>query len=439
MRQTTLRRRTSAAKPSGRRAVPHRVASRWTCPLTAICCSRRAYAALPVRAVRPAHAATSAAPRCSTSRSRGSPSGCSSPASRSVVIGVSGGLDSTQALLVCAQAMDRLGLAAQQHPGVHHAGLRHQRAHAGAGPPADAGDRLHGPRARHPPELPADAEATSATRSPTASRSTTSPSRTCRPASAPATCSGWPTSTTGIVVGTGDLSELALGWCTYGVGDHMSHYSVNASVPKTLIQHLIRWVAETQRLATDASDTLLNVLDTEISPELVPGEAGRRRSRPVHRGDRSVRTSCRTSTLYYTLRFGYPPPKVAFLAYCAWHDVERGHLAGHPGGAAPRVRHRRRSSGTWRRSSTASSRLSQFKRSCIPNAPKGRLGRLAVAARRLPRPERRRGDGLGASASADPGRVGAGVPDRVQSSEGSERQERLHPEMSSRVKRACER
>ena len=61
----------------------------------------------------------------------------------------------------------------------------------------------------------------------------------------------------GLVVGTGDLSELALGWCTYGVGDHMSHYAVNASVPKTLIQHLIRWVAETGELGEDASETLL--------------------------------------------------------------------------------------------------------------------------------------------------------------------------------------
>src|SRR6476620_5304092 len=74
----------------------------------------------------------------------------------------------------------------------------------------------------------------------------------------------------GLVVGTGDMSELELGWCTYGVGDHMSHYAVNASVPKTLIQHLIRWVAETSELGEDASETLRKILDTEISPELIP-------------------------------------------------------------------------------------------------------------------------------------------------------------------------
>jgi NAD+ synthase (glutamine-hydrolysing) len=86
-----------------------------------------------------------------------------------------------------------------------------------------------------------------------------------------------------IVIGTGDLSELALGWCTYGVGDHMSHYNVNASVPKTLISHLVRWVADTGRSADDErrSDVLIKVLETEISPELVPGKtATRAASRP---------------------------------------------------------------------------------------------------------------------------------------------------------------
>jgi NAD+ synthase (glutamine-hydrolysing) len=75
----------------------------------------------------------------------------------------------------------------------------------------------------------------------------------------------------GLVVGTGDLSELALGWCTYGVGDHMSHYNVNASVPKTLIRHLIRWVAQSMQFDREISKILFDILDTEISPELIPG------------------------------------------------------------------------------------------------------------------------------------------------------------------------
>ena len=78
----------------------------------------------------------------------------------------------------------------------------------------------------------------------------------------------------GFVVGTGDLSELALGWCTYGVGDQMSHYNVNAGVPKTLIQHLIRWVISSGQFEPAVSETLSSILATEISPELVPVEAG---------------------------------------------------------------------------------------------------------------------------------------------------------------------
>src|SRR5437762_9301151 len=72
-----------------------------------------------------------------------------------------------------------------------------------------------------------------------------------------------------LVVGTGDLSELALGWCTYGVGDQMSHYAVNASVPKTLIQYLIRWVIATKQFGPEAIAVLESIVDTQISPELV--------------------------------------------------------------------------------------------------------------------------------------------------------------------------
>ncbi len=96
----------------------------------------------------------------------------------------------------------------------------------------------------------------------------------------------------GLVVGTGDLSELALGWCTYGVGDHMSHYSVNASVPKTLIQHVIRWLAQTESLGRETSATLLEILATPISPELIPGTSADGASESRHRGDDRARTSC---------------------------------------------------------------------------------------------------------------------------------------------------
>src|SRR6202035_4730547 len=132
-----------------------------------------------------------------------------------------------------------------------------------------------------------------------------------------------------LVVGTGDLSELALGWSTYGVGDQMSHYNVNASVPKTLIQHVLRWVAETERLSAETRRVLLDVLATEISPELVPnsnGQSGVLQSSEATIGPYELQDF----HLYYTLRFGYPPPRVAFLAYNAWHDSELVNWPGMP-------------------------------------------------------------------------------------------------------------
>ncbi|HUA35247.1 MAG TPA: NAD(+) synthase [Candidatus Binataceae bacterium] len=170
----------------------------------------------------------------------------------------------------------------------------------------------------------------------------------------------------GLVVGTGDLSELALGWCTYGVGDHMSHYSVNASVPKTLIQHVIRWVAEKDELGHDASNVLLEILDTPISPELVPSDG----TTPAQDTEASIGPyELHDFFLYYTVRFGYSPPKVAFLAYHAWHNSERG---GWPN--IPAQRRNQYDLGQIRKHLETFLRrffrLSQFKRSCIPNAPK---------------------------------------------------------------------
>jgi NAD+ synthase (glutamine-hydrolysing) len=127
-----------------------------------------------------------------------------------------------------------------------------------------------------------------------------------------------------LVVGTGDLSELALGWCTYGVGDQMSHYGVNSSVPKTLIQYLIRWVADTEGLADEARDVLMAILDTEISPELVPGD-DTGQSGPHQRSEDFVGPyELQDFHLYYVLRFGYRPSKVAFLAHHAWGNRQEG-------------------------------------------------------------------------------------------------------------------
>ena len=124
----------------------------------------------------------------------------------------------------------------------------------------------------------------------------------------------------GFVLGTGDLSELALGWCTYGVGDQMSHYNVNGSLAKTLIQHLIRWTLKAGHFDS-ASATLHAILDTEISPELVPPDAsGAIQSTQAKVGPYELQDF----SLFHITRYGLRPSKVAFLAWHAWHDAAQG-------------------------------------------------------------------------------------------------------------------
>jgi NAD+ synthase (glutamine-hydrolysing) len=170
-----------------------------------------------------------------------------------------------------------------------------------------------------------------------------------------------------LVVGTGDLSELALGWCTYGVGDQMSHYAVNASVPKTLIQYLIRVEAEARELGAQASAVLAHVLETEISPELVPGSE---RGQPGQSTESIIGPyELHDFSLYYTLRFGLDPAKVAFMAFCAWRDRERGGWPGVPEGErrAYTIAEIKRWLGVFLKRFF---QTSQYKRSAIPNAPK---------------------------------------------------------------------
>ncbi|HEY5225168.1 MAG TPA: NAD(+) synthase, partial [Methylovirgula sp.] len=123
-----------------------------------------------------------------------------------------------------------------------------------------------------------------------------------------------------LVLGTGDLSELALGWCTYGVGDQMSHYAINAGVPKTLIQYLVRWTIATQQFDEAVLATLVLILATEISPELVPSDAGIVQSTEAMIGPYELQDF----NLYYVLRHGFRPGKIAFLAWHAWAQIERG-------------------------------------------------------------------------------------------------------------------
>ncbi len=175
----------------------------------------------------------------------------------------------------------------------------------------------------------------------------------------------------GLVVGTGDLSELALGWCTYGVGDQMAHYNVNSGVPKTLIQHLIRWVVSSNQFEPAVLATLGSVLETVISPELVPtGAEGAPQSTEAIVGPYELQDF----SLYYTLRYGFRPSKIAFLAWHAWADA---HAGAWPEGIAESAR---------RAYDLAEIRawlklflerffgFSQFKRSAMPNGPKVSAG-----------------------------------------------------------------
>lgn len=241
-----------------------------------------------------------------------------------VVIGVSGGLDSTQALIVAARTMDRLGLPRTNilgytMPGFATSRSTHSNAHAlmqALGITAEEIDirpssrqmlaDIGHPFAQGEPAYDVTFENVQA---------------------------GERTSHLfrlanyhhGLVLGTGDLSEIALGWSTYGVGDHMSHYNVNASVPKTLIQYLIRWIAEREEFGAEASRVLRAIVDTEISPELIPASDEAGSDAPAQRTqDKIGPYELQDFNLYYITRFGFRPSKVAFLAQHAWSDRERG-------------------------------------------------------------------------------------------------------------------
>jgi NAD+ synthase (glutamine-hydrolysing) len=284
-----------------------------------------------------------------------------------VVLGVSGGLDSTQALIVAARAMDVLKLPRSNILGYTMPGFatgRRTLANAKAlmaavGCTANELDirpsceqmlrDIGHPHARGEPVYDVTFENVQA------GERTSHLFRLANFHNA-------------LVVGTSDLSELALGWCTYGVGDHMSHYSVNASVPKTLIQFLLRWVAETDQLGKPTSKVLRSILETAVSPELVPDPVAG--EQPGQRTEDIIGPyELHDFTLYYTTRFGYLPSKIAFLAFCSWRDRSEGHWPDIP--EEKRRQHGMAEIKRWL--SVFALRffqLSQFKRSCIPNAPK---------------------------------------------------------------------
>lgn len=242
-----------------------------------------------------------------------------------IVLGVSGGLDSTHALLVAAQAMDQLGLPrsnifAYTMPGFATTDRTLQNAHAlmqALGTTAAEIDirpsclqmlkDIGHPFAEGKPVYDVTFENVQA------GQRTSHLFRLANQHH-------------GLVLGTGDLSEIALGWSTYGVGDHMSHYNVNASVPKTLIQYLIRWVIDSRQFDASTSAILKAVVETEISPELVPGAEGEAsQSTESQIGPYELQDF----NIYYLTRYGFRPSKVAFLSYQAWHDKTKGHWPAH--------------------------------------------------------------------------------------------------------------
>jgi len=174
----------------------------------------------------------------------------------------------------------------------------------------------------------------------------------------------------GIVLGTGDLSELALGWCTYGVGDQMSHYAVNTGVPKTLMQHLIRWVVASKQFDDRVGEVLLSILHTEISPELVPAKPGEKMQSTQ---DKIGPYNLQDFTLYYVLRRGARPSKIAFLAEKAWADASVGSWpVGFP--EEDKVAYSLDEIVKWERLFLWRFFSQQFKRSALPNGPKVMAG-----------------------------------------------------------------
>ncbi|HPW68649.1 MAG: NAD(+) synthase [Desulfomonilia bacterium] len=285
---------------------------------------------------------------------------------QNLVIGVSGGLDSTHALIVCARAMDELGLPRTNIKAFTMPGFATSRktylnaCDLMAALKVEAGEIDIRPGSMqmmqdigHP--YAGGEEIYDVTfENIQAGQRTSVLFRLANHLGA-------------LVVGTGDLSELALGWSTYGVGDHMSHYNVNASVPKTLIQYLIRWVADRELFGTEVSRSLKDILSTEISPELVPGTS---KDQPAQSTEKLIGPyELQDFNIFYLTRYGYLPSKVAFLSWSAWHDREAGAWPDVPEDA--RHEYSLAEIKSWLRVFIRRFfKLSQYKRSCVPNGPK---------------------------------------------------------------------
>lgn len=273
--------------------------------------------------------------------------------SKTVVVGISGGLDSTLALLVCVKTFDKLGLSREGIVGITMPGF-------------GTTDRTYNNALdlmrslgvtikeisikeaciQHFQDIGHDMFVHDVTYENGQARERTQ------------ILMDYANKVGGLVIGTGDLSELALGWATYN-GDHMSMYGVNASIPKTLVRYLVNWVALTG-VDADSKATLLDIIDTPISPELIPAdEQGNIKQKTE---DLVGPYELHDFFLYHFLRFGSRPAKIFFLAQKAFDGVYDDETIK-----------------KWLKNFCRRFFIQQFKRSCLPDGPK--VGSVSLSPR----------------------------------------------------------
>ena len=273
---------------------------------------------------------------------------------KTVVVGISGGLDSTLALLVCVKTFDKLGLSRKGIVGItmpgfgttgrtHHNAVELMRSLGVTSREISIREAC----IQHFKDIGHDLDVHDVTYENSQARERTQ------------ILMDYANKIGGLVIGTGDLSELALGWATYN-GDHMSMYGVNASIPKTLVRYLVNWVAETG-VDADSRATLLDIIDTPISPELIPADENGNIKQKTE--DLVGPYELHDFFLYHFLRFGFRPAKIYYLACIAFR-----------GDYYDDATIKKWLTNFFRRFFTQ-----QFKRSCLPDGPK--VGSVSLSPR----------------------------------------------------------
>ena len=272
---------------------------------------------------------------------------------KTAVIGISGGLDSTLALLVCVKTFDKLELSRKDILGITMPGFgtTDRTYHNAIDLMNSLGVSIREISIReaciqHFKDIGHDLNIHDVTYENSQARERTQ------------ILMDIANQTWGMVIGTGDLSELALGWATYN-GDHMSMYGVNAGIPKTLVKHLVQWVAE-NGMDEASKATLLDIVDTPISPELIPADENGEIKQKTE--DLVGPYELHDFFLYYFLRFGFRPSKIYFLAQTAFSGVYDDETIK-----------------KWLQTFFRRFFNQQFKRSCLPDGPK--VGSISISPR----------------------------------------------------------